>query len=91
MEVWTWRLDRGSMSGTGFNPGLANIDLDRNDFHLVTTVSQAKPFIAPSKILPRLSFTLDFLFLPIRDILQCNLSLDTYLLTNDITAQSLTI
>ena len=28
IEVWTWRLDRGSMSGTGFNPGLANIDLD---------------------------------------------------------------
>ena len=28
IEVWTWRLDRGSMSGTGFNPGLANIDLE---------------------------------------------------------------
>ena len=41
IEVWTWRLDRGSMSGTGFNPGLANIDLEMI-FDLDTSFSPAK-------------------------------------------------
>ena len=58
IEVWTWRLDRGSMSGTGFNPGLANIDLE-NDFRLGHKFLSRDPelLIAPSKILSWQSFT----------------------------------
>ena len=41
IEVWTWRLDRGSMSGTGFNPGLAKIDLEMI-FDLDTSFSPAE-------------------------------------------------